>query len=102
MEKPVRARLEESAAKKRPSLKLLKPHASSTTAPKQVSILRKMVEIGIGAVLIPVFYFGFAPLGWLLRTVGRDPLARAWKTDAKCYRRPSPPLDLSRSFDQLF
>ena len=50
------------------------------------------IGLVIGEILTIVMYFGvFAPIGFLLRATGHDPLERRFRPDAKSYWKPKRP-----------
>ena len=56
--------------------------------------LGRWVSVGLTwGLLVPFFYLCFVPGRCILRLKGKDPLHRAFPTDAKTYWIPRPPID---------
>jgi Saxitoxin biosynthesis operon protein SxtJ len=57
----------------------------------------------VSQVMLAVMFFGlFTPFGLVFRLIGRDPLKRTRRSDAKSYWQPKPtPTDLKRYFEQF-
>ena len=61
------------------------------------------IGLVVGEVLSIVMYFGvFAPIGFLLRVTGRDPLERRFRPEAESYWTPKRPARNAASYLRQF